>query len=68
MIDYEYQCRDCGHAWEASQRITDPPLTLCPACGATAAARLVGGAGGFKLQGEGWAADGYSARSPRRRR
>jgi putative FmdB family regulatory protein len=60
VIDYEYQCDACGHAWEAQQRLADPALTLCPACGADRARRLVGGAGGHRLRGDGWARDGYS--------
>ena len=60
MTTYEYACTECGHAWEAEQRLADPPLTLCPACGAESARRLVGGAGGVRLRGGGWARDGYA--------
>ncbi len=40
MPTYEYRakdpdraCRYCAESFEATQRITDPPLTACPKCG-----------------------------------
>lgn len=30
MPVYEYKCKSCGHEFEAEQRITEEPLTLCP--------------------------------------
>lgn len=68
MIAYDYRCTACEYTWEADQRIIDPALTLCPCCGKETAQRLVGGGGGFRLQGEGWASDGYAARNPAGRR
>lgn len=59
-MTYEYQCTSCGHQWEAEQRISDPPLTECPKCKASAAKRLISGGTGFVLQGTGWAKDKYS--------
>jgi putative FmdB family regulatory protein len=35
MPTYEYACRDCGHTFEAVQRMTDDPLTVCPVCDGT---------------------------------
>lgn len=35
MPTYEYACRDCGHTFEAVQRMTDDPLTVCPVCQGT---------------------------------
>jgi|SRR5579859_3369131 len=34
MPTYEYLCRQCGHRFEAWQKMTDDPLTVCPECGA----------------------------------
>ena len=31
MPIYEYSCRECG-GFEVTQKITDKPLTRCPAC------------------------------------
>ena len=33
MPFYEYQCNNCGHALEAMQKVSDPPLKKCPHCG-----------------------------------
>jgi len=33
MPTYEYLCRHCGHRFEAWQKMTDDPLTVCPKCG-----------------------------------
>ena len=33
MPTYQYSCTDCGEPVEAVQKFTDPPLTVCAACG-----------------------------------
>ena len=33
MPTYQYACTSCGEQLEAVQRISDEPLTVCPACG-----------------------------------
>ena len=53
MPIYEYQCSACGHQLERLQKISDPPLTDCPACGKPALQKLVSAAG-FRLKGGGW--------------
>jgi putative FmdB family regulatory protein len=53
MPIYEYQCEGCGHTLETLQKISDPPLTRCPVCGAEALKKLVS-ASGFRLKGGGW--------------
>jgi putative FmdB family regulatory protein len=30
---YQYTCTDCGEPVEAVQKFSDPPLTMCAACG-----------------------------------
>lgn len=30
---YEYQCKSCEERVEAIRRFSDPPYTICPACG-----------------------------------
>ena|SRR5690348_4114933 len=32
MPTYVYQCEDCGHDFEAVQKFSDAPLTVCPEC------------------------------------
>lgn len=53
MPIYEYQCESCGHELEKLQRMADPILTDCPACGQSELKRLVSAAG-FRLKGSGW--------------
>lgn len=53
MPIYEYQCQECGSKLEKLQRMSDDPLTDCPACGQPALKRLVSAAG-FRLKGGGW--------------
>lgn len=33
MPMYDYVCETCGNRFEEWQKMTDEPLTLCPACG-----------------------------------
>ena len=33
MPTYQYTCTDCGEPVEALQKFSDPPLTVCAACG-----------------------------------
>ena len=53
MPIYEYRCADCGHEMERLQKISDAPLTECPACGKPGLKKLVSAAG-FRLKGGGW--------------
>ncbi len=53
MPIYAYRCEACGHAKDVLQKISDPVLTDCPACGAQAFKKQVTAAG-FQLKGSGW--------------
>lgn len=53
MPIYAYKCGSCGHAKDVLQKISDAPLTACPACGASAFSKQVTAAG-FQLKGSGW--------------
>lgn len=53
MPFYEYQCQACGEHHEALQKISDPPLQDCPACGKPELKKLISAAG-FRLKGGGW--------------
>ena len=58
MPIYAYKCESCGHAKDVLQKISDAPLTDCPACGkATFAKQLT--AAGFQLKGSGWYATDF---------
>ena len=53
MPIYAYKCSACGHAEDVLQKISDAPLSVCPACGQAAYAKQVTAAG-FQLKGSGW--------------
>lgn len=53
MPIYAYKCGSCGHAKDVLQKISDPLLTVCPACGAEAFSKQITAAG-FQLKGSGW--------------
>jgi putative FmdB family regulatory protein len=53
MPIYAYKCESCGHRQDVLQKISDPLLTVCPACGASAYVKQVTAAG-FQLKGSGW--------------
>ena len=53
MPIYAYRCEACGFARDVLQKISDAPLTVCPACGADAFSKQITAAG-FQLKGSGW--------------
>ena len=53
MPIYAYRCASCGHAKDVLQKVSDAPLTVCPACGAATFAKQLTAAG-FQLKGSGW--------------
>ncbi len=53
MPIYAYKCGSCGHAKDVLQKMSDAPLTVCPACGAETFSKQVTAAG-FQLKGSGW--------------
>ena len=53
MPIYEYCCVECGHRVEALQRLSDAPLTDCPACAKAGLKKQVS-APSFRLSGGGW--------------
>jgi len=58
MPIYAYKCGSCGHAKDVLQKISDPLLTVCPACGAEAFSKQITAAG-FQLKGLGWYATDF---------
>ena len=53
MPIYAYRCESCGHAQDVLQKMSDPVLTVCPACGEPRYAKQLTAAG-FQLKGSGW--------------
>jgi putative FmdB family regulatory protein len=64
MPTYEYGCAESGSEWEEVQRITAPPIEVCPKCGKSSAHRLISAGTGFILKGGGWYSDLYSSAKP----
>jgi putative FmdB family regulatory protein len=60
MPIYGYRCGECGEEHEALQKVSEPPLTLCPACGKPALKKQLSAAG-FQLKGSGWYATDFKA-------
>lgn len=58
MPIYAYRCESCGHAQDVLQKISDPLLTVCPSCGASAYKKQLTAAG-FQLKGSGWYATDF---------
>ena len=58
MPIYAYRCESCGHAKDVLQKISDPVLTTCPACGAESFQKQITAAG-FQLKGSGWYATDF---------
>lgn len=62
MPIYAYRCDACGHAKDVLQKLSDAPLTTCPACGAAAFSKQITAAG-FQLKGSGWYATDFKGGS-----
>ena len=62
MPIYAYRCASCGHSRDVLQKMSDPVLTTCPACGADQFQKQVTAAG-FQLKGSGWYATDFKGGS-----
>ena len=58
MPIYEYRCAVCGHQDEHLQKVSDAPLSICPACGKPEYRKQLSAAG-FQLKGTGWYATDF---------
>ncbi len=59
---YGYACPDCGKAFDVLQKFSDPPVTLCPGCGAGNVHKKLS-APAFHLKGGGWYKDHYGLKA-----
>ena len=53
MPIYEYECRTCGHRFDALQKMSEEPLLECPECEQPQLRKLLS-APRFRLKGKGW--------------
>ena len=58
MPIYEYRCAVCGHQEEHLQKVSEAPLSICPACGKPEYRKQLSAAG-FQLKGTGWYATDF---------
>jgi len=58
MPIYAYKCESCGHRQDVLQKMSDPLLSVCPACGAPSFVKQLTAAG-FQLKGSGWYATDF---------
>jgi len=58
MPIYAYRCVECDFAKDVLQKMSDPVLTDCPACGKPGFRKQVTAAG-FQLKGTGWYATDF---------
>ncbi len=58
MPIYEYQCQSCGLIVENWQKISDPPVETCEACGGKM--RKLISQSTFHLKGSGWYVTDYA--------
>lgn len=56
MTTYTYKCQECGHKFEAVQKMCDEPLKDCPLC--EGEINKVPTAAPFKIKGVGNYGDG----------
>ena len=54
MPTYEYECPDCGHAFELFQSMTAKVKRTCPECGSRKLKRLIGTGGAVLFKGGGF--------------
>ena len=62
MPIYEYRCEACGHQDEHLQKVSEPPMSVCPSCGKPSYKKLLSAAG-FQLKGSGWYATDFKGGS-----
>lgn len=56
MPAYEYECRGCGGHFEQRQKMSEPEVAACPACGGEVKRLISGGAGAITKGGASYAA------------
>ena len=58
MPIYGYRCEACGHEDDHLQKVSEPQLTVCPACKKATYKKMLSAAG-FQLKGSGWYATDF---------
>ena len=63
MPTYDYECKKCGHTWEAFQSIKAAPLKKCPECKKNGAQRVIGPGAAIIFKGSGFYQTDYRSDS-----
>jgi putative FmdB family regulatory protein len=63
MPTYDYECKKCGHTWEAFQSIKAEPLKKCPECKKAGAKRVIGPGAAILFKGSGFYLTDYRSDS-----
>ncbi len=63
MPIYAYRCDSCAFEKDHLQKLSDPVLSTCPACGQATYQKQVTAAG-FQLKGNGWYATDFKGGAP----
>ena len=58
MPTYDYKCEDCGHTFEKFQKMSAPPVEVCPECGGKVK-RVINGGSGVIFKGSGFYVNDY---------
>jgi putative FmdB family regulatory protein len=58
MPIYEYKCSSCAFQDDHLQKVSEKPLSTCPACGKKTYKKMLSAAG-FQLKGSGWYATDF---------
>jgi putative FmdB family regulatory protein len=56
---YEYRCDACGQHFEKIQKFSDPPVDVCPNCGARQVEKLLSSPA-IQFKGSGWYITDYA--------
>ena len=67
MPTYEYECEKCGYKFERFQKMTDPPVKVCPECKSRKVKRLIGAGGGVIYKGPGFYTTEYRSEEYKRK-
>jgi putative FmdB family regulatory protein len=67
MPTYEYRCNACHKEFEYQQKMADPDLVKCEACGEDKLEKLISWSA-FQLKGGGWYKDLYASQTPEQQR